>query len=110
MEQNFSFENLLLQIITLNSIKNKNIIKNVHSNKLTPVFIQISKNMFSFFKLARVKYKNHLQEEKKRKITSEKESRKAVNNEEIKSVRITTTRKEKKWCLRKKLSMQWRNL
>ena len=51
--------------------------------------------MLSFFKWARVKYENHLQEEKKRKIISEKESRKAVNNEEIKSVRNTTTRKEK---------------
>ena len=51
--------------------------------------------MFSFFKAARVKYENHLEEEKKRKMTSENKSGKTVINEEVKSVKNTITGKEK---------------
>ena len=65
----------------------------MHSNKLSPVSIQISKDMFSSFIATRVKYEKHLKEEKKRKMTSDEEIREIVINEEIKSVKKTITGK-----------------
>ena len=54
----------------------------MHSNKLMTINVQISKRTFSSFKASRVKHKNHTEDKKKRKMTSEKESRKTVINEE----------------------------
>ena len=67
----------------------------MHSNNLTPVSIQISKDLFSFFRAASVKYENHPDDNKKRKMTSEKESRKTIINEENISVKNTVAGKEK---------------
>lgn len=67
----------------------------MHSNNLTPVSIQISKDLFSFFRAASVKYENHPDDKKKRKMTSEKESRKTVIHKEIRSVKNTITGIEK---------------
>ena len=67
----------------------------MQSNNLTPVSIQISKDQFSFFRAASVKYENHLDDKKKRKMASEKESRKTIINEENISVKNTVAGKEK---------------
>ena len=47
--------------------------------------------MFSSFKEARDKCENNIKEENKRKMTSERESRKTVINKEIRSVTNTIT-------------------
>lgn len=61
----------------------------MHSNN--PLSIQISKYMFSSFKAARNKCENNIEEENKRKMTSERESRKTVINKEIIFVTNTIT-------------------
>ena len=74
----------------------------MYLNKLTTISIQISKDMFSSFKAARVNCEIHLEDEREREMTPEKESRKTVINEEIESVKNTITGKEKERVVLKK--------
>ena len=89
--ETLAWKNLLLQIISLNSL-----------SKTNSILIQISKDMFSSFKAARIKYENHLEEEKK-KMTSENAERQLLMRK-LNQLRILLERK-REWCLRKKLLM-----
>ena len=96
VEQNFNLgKSFVTDNITELSIKNKIIKDQMHSNNLTPVSIQLSNDLFSSLRAASVKYENRLDDKNKRKMTSEKESRKTVINEENISVKNTVAGKEK---------------
>ena len=109
VERNFSLgKSIVVDNISERTIKMKKVLKDhMYSNKLNPRSIVINKSMYASYKQSRVAYKMHLEEEKKKKVTSQNTNQKATSQntnqkaiigEEINSVKMMITEKGKARC------------